>query len=359
MDDEAEESYCCITDLRCRLCQFGLEKDDPVVACMPPAPSHTQHSHFAIACSHEFIDIDGGQRLSYFPFHPYESHQDTVLHIRFHTCRSGCHLGDFCAPLFHRNCFEFQSRLHAVTPRLLASTAYTFQPSTCETRRRSNLIQSRLVPKLSQALPARARLPAEMLTMIANLLVRECAIVTAQEQALPDALPSSFIVDLTQNVYAQYLDIDGFCHVKSLQNSKSETVKKQALLPRAQEDFANLKIFVAEDHLGIRAVHFASSSRMPETSLGSGVWWKCISRRHGNAKIRVTTDVSRATASSGCNEANRLSDHEIERHQRARCRLCSGRPHPLGSSRAPYPCHKSWDALPPEFLPNRSPHVLF
>lgn len=127
--------------------------------------------------------------------------------------------------------------------------------------------------------------------MIAKLLVRECAAVTAQEQTLLDALPSEFLVDLTHKVYAQYRVVDGVCYIKSLRNTKSETDKKEVLLLRAQEKAAIHKVFIAEDHLGIRSVHFTPSSRRPD--LGPGVWWKCISRRGGIAKIRAITDVSK------------------------------------------------------------------
>lgn len=136
--------------------------------------------------------------------------------------------------------------------------------------------------------------------MIAKLLVRECAAVTAQEQTLLDALPSEFLVDLTHKVYAQYRVVDGVCYIKSLRNTKSETDKKEVLLLRAQEKAAIHKVFIAEDHLGIRSVHFTPSSRRPD--LGPGVWWKCISRRGGIAKIRAITDVSKATGSSSQNK---------------------------------------------------------
>lgn len=135
--------------------------------------------------------------------------------------------------------------------------------------------------------------------MIAKLLVRECAVVTAQEQALPDGLPSEFLVDLSRNIYAQSRDFDGVYYIESLRNSKSEeAAENEVLLLRPQEAGAIHAVLIAEDHVGVRAVHFASSSRVPQTSLGPGVWWKSISRRGGIAKIRATTDVSKATGSS-------------------------------------------------------------
>ncbi|OIW27898.1 hypothetical protein CONLIGDRAFT_453683 [Coniochaeta ligniaria NRRL 30616] len=256
-----------------------------LLVCHPASSIFTRRWRY----SYVFLDLDGGQRLSYFTFHPDESYEDPVLHVRLHKCLSGCHLGDYDATPFHASCFEFQYRLHPVTPNLLASTAYSFDPSSCEHERRFNLIQRRLASKLPQALPV--RLPTEILDMIAKLLVRECAAVTAQQQALQDSIPSEFLVDLTRNVYAQYSVVDGVCYIKSLRNTKSETDKKEVLFLRAQEKGAIPKVFIAQDHLGIRSVHFAPSSRRPE--LGPGVWWKCISKRDGIGKIRVTTDTTK------------------------------------------------------------------
>jgi hypothetical protein len=140
------------------------------------------------------IDIDDGRRLSCFTFHQNESYEDAVLHVSFHTCTSGCS-GAFRAPLFHSHCFEFKRRLGPVTPRFLAATEYSSRPPSSEVRRWSDLIRSRLPPKLRQALPL--KLPPEILAMIAELLIHDCAVVMAQEQTLQDAPPSESLLDVT------------------------------------------------------------------------------------------------------------------------------------------------------------------
>ena len=46
-------------------------------------------------------------------------------------------------------------------------------------------------------------------------------------------LPESFEVDLTRNVYAQYLELDGIAHVRGFGNSQSETGEREVLLLNA------------------------------------------------------------------------------------------------------------------------------
>ncbi len=139
--------------------------------------------------------------------------------------------------------------------------------------------------------------------MIAEFLVRECAVVTAQEQTLGSAV-SDCLVDLSRNVYVRYHVVDGFRYIKSLQNSQSGTDKEEQLVYNVRKTGTASKIVIAEDHLGIRLVHFSSnkatgrlkgpdiipsqSDHLPST------WWRTISRPGGITKIRAKFDVSRA-----------------------------------------------------------------
>jgi len=132
--------------------------------------------------------------------------------------------------------------------------------------------------------------------MVAEFLVHECAAVTAQEQTLEDNhsgyLPSESLIELTRNVYAQYHEFDGVYYIKSLRNSRSKRGKNELLLLGVQKKGAIGRVFVAEDHLGIRSVQFASSDTISEPRPIPGTWWKDISRPGGITKIRAKTDVS-------------------------------------------------------------------
>lgn len=234
-----------------------------------------------------FLDIDDGWRLSRFTFHENESHEDPVLHVYFHTC-SGCS-DTFRARLFHSRCFEFQRRLRPLQRKFLAATQYSFRPASSEVRRRSDLIKSRLPPKLCQTLPV--MLPPEILAIIAGMLMHECAVVTAQEQVLQGAWPSESLVDLARDIYARYQEFDGLYYVTSLRNHKLD--EKELLVLNAREEGTTRRIIIAQDHLGVRLVQFASSDAASKLRSVPGAWWKDITRASGITKIRTTSDVSR------------------------------------------------------------------
>lgn len=265
------------------------------MSIMPIRPGRGRHGRckcvmprLAFASINVFLDIDDGRHSSYFTFHPHETYDDPVLRIKFHMCSPACGYGDFHVPFFHRRCFEFT--LNLITPNFLAATEYNFQPPSYDSRRRHDLIRSLLLPKLP------VRLPHEILAMVAEFLVHECAVVTAQEQMLQDASPSESLVDLTRNVYAEYHKFDGVYYIKSLRNSGSKKGKNKLLLLDVQKKGTVCKVFVAEDHLGIRSVQFAPSNTTSMPRPIPGAWWKDISRPGGITKIRVKTDVSRTTA---------------------------------------------------------------
>ncbi len=229
-------------------------------------------------------------RQSQFTFDSILFHDDPILRVTFHTCGGQqCRMGDFYAPLFHDRCFAF--KLSPITPSFLAYTDYHYQPSSCEDRRRSNRIRRLLMPKLRDILPT--RLPNEVLLIIAELLVQECAVITAQEQRSEHAASDS-IIDLSCNIYAQYLTVDGVRYVKSLRDSKSEVDEAEQLLFDVQRmDMSTAcKVAIARDHLGVRLVRILPlETVLPESVHVSGAWWRVISMPSGIKKIQVRTDV--------------------------------------------------------------------
>lgn len=115
-----------------------------------------------------------------FPFHRDGTfYDDEIYTASSSTCVAEyAHFVDVVYPCFHNGCFDF--RLLPITPNLLDATGYTFQPDRFEEQQRFERIWRLLVPRLQDLLPA--KLPVEVLAIIAKLLVRECAVVTTQEQ---------------------------------------------------------------------------------------------------------------------------------------------------------------------------------
>lgn len=190
-------------------------------------------------------------------------------------------------PFFHGQCFWF--RLFAVSNALVAAGRYTFEPPKYEDHRRFNRIRRLLAPKLRNIL--QARLPAEILTTIAGLLVRECAAITAEEQSLGTSVSSTF-VDLSRDVYAIYHTVDGVRYVKSLVNPPSQSCDEGHHVLARNEGRAVHKIWIAEDHRGVRFVSFCSSdTALPGPAPIARSWWRAISVPDGIRAITIETDV--------------------------------------------------------------------
>ncbi|KAH7143595.1 hypothetical protein EDB81DRAFT_934991 [Dactylonectria macrodidyma] len=71
-------------------------------------------------------------------------------------------------------------------------------------------------------------------------------------------------LDLTQPIYASYIEIDGHLYIRGLHNTAEADSCKGAylVLPiRTRSQLCDQDIFTAEDHLGIRRVVFVSSER--------------------------------------------------------------------------------------------------
>ena len=203
-------------------------------------------------------------------------------------CGSPCAFRGRRVPCFHATCFDF--RLSPITQTFLDATNYSFSPPFSDERRRADRIQCLLVPRLKKALGD--KLPHEVLAMIAELLVRECATVTGQAQAW-EQNASDYLVDLSRDVYARYHVVDGVRYVKSLGNFLSETNEEGQLLLDVQKQGGIRKIVIAEDHLGIRLVKFVSLDAVfPKNRHGLRAWWRDISKPTGISEIKVRTDVS-------------------------------------------------------------------
>ncbi|KAG7421587.1 hypothetical protein Forpe1208_v000122 [Fusarium oxysporum f. sp. rapae] len=195
MESPDEAPYFCMADTRCRLCQFELEEGDLVIAHI------------------------GGQRFSMeFNLRMAETIHDSYEWINLHTCASPrCMAEGRRIPFFHNDCFCF--RLYDISDALVAAGDYAFDPPAYERNRRSHRIKRLLAPKLRDEL--QIRLPAETLMAIAGLLVRECAVITAEEQSRGVNV-SDMTVDLTQDVYISYTTVDGVRYVKSIGNTLSK-----------------------------------------------------------------------------------------------------------------------------------------
>ncbi|KZZ89386.1 hypothetical protein AAL_07685 [Moelleriella libera RCEF 2490] len=275
--EEDSAPYYCITEARCRLCQFALRDNELVYA--------------------------GDDRVSgESEFQQQRSIYDEDLNINIHMC-----LGDNCLSrikatvCFHSRCYKVRS--YTVTPAFLDATQYAFIAPPHEEQRRADYIRRALAQNLQKAAGWPSTLPLELWLMIAALLVQECAVVTTEERVHCDEAVGDSMLDLEQPVYATYVKVDGRYYVQRLLNAPETNGGKQAylLLPartqkQGQDDVGHGKdLFVAEDHVGIRQVVFVSPHHRDEWCRCHpnipGAWWRHIPRGAIFSNITIKTNV--------------------------------------------------------------------
>lgn len=200
------------------------------------------------------------------------------------------------AACFHQDCYAFKPS--PLSPYFIPATHHDFTPSASDGVRRRRRIQRTLTRKLG--LGVLSRMPEELCYMVAENLIRECAIISFQE------LTSQFYVfplevDLSRDVYATYVSFEGIQYVQSLQNNphpdRGGDNPKELLFDANQGDELR-NIYIAYDHLGVRSVLMETSESPSPRSVPAtrGMWWKRLSSCHRLRGLRVKSDVSLALA---------------------------------------------------------------
>ncbi|TAQ88178.1 hypothetical protein B7494_g3492 [Chlorociboria aeruginascens] len=211
---------------------------------------------------------------------------DGVFKIKIHTCcRRECGFRCLKSACFHSECYSF--RLYTVSPKFLATTEHSFRPPILEEQRRKHRMLRILTKRLSVSWTK--GLPDDICWMIAGHLIRECAIITAQELANEDSASDS-IIDLSHDVYVRHIMIEGIRYIRSLRNSAQSTPKQgETLLLESPNSSDVRNVYIGMDHLGIRHIQLSSSSksrlRIP------GLWWRKLSESSCcSSKMRTITD---------------------------------------------------------------------
>ncbi|KAF4338449.1 hypothetical protein FBEOM_7718 [Fusarium beomiforme] len=238
---ERRAPYLCMEDTRCRLCQFELEQDELVTARIE---DQKFSSTWKLCKLGEVYDAD----------------QDVTLHAcGWHRCS-----GQTKVPFFHSECVSL--KLYDISNSLIAAEKYTF-----------DCYEDNLGIKL----------PNQILTVIAGILIRLCASVTAQERTLGTEA-SKVSVDLLRHVYVTYTVVEGVRYVKSISNSSSTQHQDSLALSSGQ---AISKIWIAEDYRGIRFVKFCSANmQLSGPTPIKESWWRSISSPCNIGRINAQTD---------------------------------------------------------------------
>ncbi|CCT69648.1 uncharacterized protein FFB20_10513 [Fusarium fujikuroi] len=236
-----------------------------------------------------YIKTDiGSQRFSMdFKLRMTETVHDSYEWINLHTCaRRRCMMQGRRVPFFHQECVCF--RLYDISDALTTSGEWSFEPPASEISRRSHRIKNLLAPKLRDQL--QIRLPLETLMTITGHLVRECAAVTAEEQSLGTAV-SDTTLDIRRDIYANYTAVEGVRYVKSLCNTASNFGDQDYPTLLCKKSKPIDKIWIAEDHRGIRSVIFCGkdSPLVGPTPITKS-WWRSLTISNDTKEIAIKSD---------------------------------------------------------------------
>lgn len=190
------------------------------------------------------------------------------------------------AACFHEGCYAFKPS--PLSPNFIPATHYDFTPSASDGVRRRRRIRRTLARKLGSGVLA--AMPEELCLMVAEHLVRECAITTCQELTSYSGGRDTD-VDLTSDVYVTYVSVEGIHYVQSLDNEpRKRGGGKVELLFDSKRQGAVQKAYVAYDHLGIRDIFLDTPPKdgpPPSSPVTRGVWWERLGK--GSRPLRLTT----------------------------------------------------------------------
>ena len=281
-------------DSRCGLCQFRLEDGELVVAgklqVLPGNPLWLlvltlrpvldgEKCPPSVTFTFRLRDGSFGKRVD-------------GISVRMCTCdQHRCrHLQK--AYVFHVQCHNFHPL--PLSSKFLVATNYSFTPSP------SIRFELQRWCRIRRVLAARLRadflkqMPLELCSMVAGYLVRECAIVTAQELDL-DSCAAEASIKLSPGVYAQYTSIEGNLYVQSLHNTLPTGANRWVQLLKPRRGVIP-RVYIAYDHLGIRSIRFVSRKNRewrPPSHDTREVWWTELARKSGGIQwVTAITDAS-------------------------------------------------------------------
>lgn len=193
------------------------------------------------------------------------------------------------AACFHQDCYAFKPS--PLAPNFIPATHHDFTPDPAGELPRRRRLQRTLARKLG--LGVMAGVPAELRYMVAEHLVRECAVISCQElTSLSHG--SGAEVDLSRDVYATYVSFEGIHYVQSLDNNPRPSGGKAQLLFDSKQGHPLRNIYVAYDHLGIRDVYVETSENPlpPSVPATRGMWWRSLYKGHLPRALTAKSDVS-------------------------------------------------------------------
>jgi len=164
----------------------------------------------------------------------------------------------------HPECIEFAANKYSIFPTVIFDAlAYTFEPSAAVEQQRRQWIQSTFVSGFKLAFRT---LPAELALMVARYCACEYAIAAVWPS---EEGPNTYSMELVNGIWARYVKIESVWYLASLSDKPSPNA--QLLLSIKAAANAH-RMWVVEDHIGIRQVYFGNKT--PPDRGVPGLWWR-------------------------------------------------------------------------------------
>ncbi|KAI2631848.1 hypothetical protein GGR54DRAFT_2487 [Hypoxylon sp. NC1633] len=219
---------------RCHLCQFDLSEGEQCVTL-------TENGRISEVFEYDDIQVRG----------------------RGIVCHSGC------------------ARLVVQKPyNVSLATSYAYEPSMRELTRRETWLRSNLASDL--ILSHHHYIPPELRQMIAQQLLREYAVLKAASCLHKLQRPTNICVDLSTKVWARYTEFEGITYISDLTNRPGDGYEVIFDPESAQRIDC---MYMSEDHLGVRQIHFSSCGQVPPATPSLGVWWTTLQTASSNPKV--------------------------------------------------------------------------
>ncbi|KAF2452274.1 hypothetical protein BDY21DRAFT_175969 [Lineolata rhizophorae] len=241
----------------------------------------------------------------------YRTYHDEELNMSFHMCcNPSCQFRDSSMIGIHRRCRKLMTNFSS---RRFNMTRHSLHPPVeIDTRRRQRAIQ--LLPRRlkEDALfeEAARLLPRELLDQVVSHLLCESAAVSIEAQVLNSSLLVQAhasdnlqynTVNLGRDIVADLVSFEGVQYVQNLRNSTvMQAVDSELLLLNTRKTPLPERLYVAEDHLGVRMAIFGRPDRpLPDACMSQGLWWRTL-EINADTRLEVQSDVRSTSPIYSC-----------------------------------------------------------
>ncbi|KAI3530984.1 hypothetical protein CABS02_14334 [Colletotrichum abscissum] len=250
----------------CGLCRFELQRGDDIVAVRRSDRDMSPSYKYSIG---GFID--------------------RTLDVDYVQCRGRCDHDEQRIGC-HVICIEVTSP--ETFTNILDAAAHAFEPPAIADKRRIRWFEFYLADVIRTASRHISSLPREVLSNIAAWALDDrstchhLAVHFASQTCAETEGNTS--VQFSEKIYARHVEFEGVQYIGHLRNTPGGN-QDFLLFDPSLSTFID-SLYIASDHLGIRRLLFADSSKPCAIEQEIGIWWKAVKLEDVGGLIRIRSD---------------------------------------------------------------------